>query len=43
MVKGLDVFRDYFKGNQDKYVLIGGEETLCANVEKHLLKMGLVW
>ena len=23
-VKGLELFRDYFQGEQDKYVLIGG-------------------
>ena len=30
MVKGLNVFRDYFKGDQDKYVLIGGAACYLA-------------
>jgi len=30
VVKGLNVFRDYFKGDQDKYVLIGGAACYLA-------------
>ncbi|MDQ7003371.1 MAG: hypothetical protein Q9N02_11925 [Ghiorsea sp.] len=30
MVKGLNVFRDYFRGDQDKYVLIGGAACYLA-------------
>ena len=26
MVRGLDIFRDYFKDYTDKYILIGGED-----------------
>ena len=33
MVKGLAVFRDYFKGDQDKYVLIGGAACYLDMVE----------
>lgn len=29
-IKGLDLFRDYFQGDQDKYVLIGGAACYLA-------------
>ena len=30
MVKGLDVFRDFFGGNADQFVLIGGTAATLA-------------
>ena len=36
MVRGLDKFRDYFRGHEDNYVLIGGAASLLAMEEAGL-------
>ncbi len=38
MVKGIDIFRDYFKNYTDNYILIGG-----AASDEHLSGEGLTF
>lgn len=36
MVTGLNIFRDYFTDDTDKYVLIGGAAWCIVQLEKNL-------